>query len=114
MSTTQQSRISHVSDASFAGDVEQSAGVAVVKFTADWCPPCRILKPILEALATEYAGRVSFHELDTDANQRTTIKYGVRGLPTTIVFSGGKEATRIVGAVPKEQIQGALDRVVSG
>lgn len=114
MDATHTTTRQHLTDESFHRDIEESQGIALVKFTADWCPPCKVLKPILESLATEYAGRVSFHELDSDAHPRVTVKYGVRGLPTTVIFRDGQEAARVVGLVPKEQLRGVLDRVVAG
>ncbi|MGH7639240.1 MAG: thioredoxin family protein [Gemmatimonadaceae bacterium] len=114
MDATHATTIQHLTDESFQRDIESSRGIAVVKFTADWCPPCKALKPVLESLATEYAGRVAFHELDTDAHPRATVRYGVRGLPTTVIFRDGREAARVVGLVPKEQLRTQLDRIVGG
>ena len=113
MDATHTTTIQHLTDESFQRDIEESSGIALVKFTADWCPPCKALKPILESLATEYSGRATFHELDTDIHPHAAVKYGVRGLPTTVVFRDGKEIARLVGLVPKEQLRAALDRIAS-
>lgn len=113
MNATHTTTIHHLTDESFQRDIEESRGIALVKFTADWCPPCKALKPILESLASEYAGRVAFHELDTDAHPRAAMQYGVRGLPTTVIFRDGQEAARVVGLVPKEQLRAVLERIGS-
>jgi len=90
-----------VTDADFAQQIEQHAGVAVVDFWATWCGPCRMIAPAVEQLAGEYAGRVKVAKLDTDANARTMVKYGVRSIPTLLFFRDGQVVDRVVGAVPK-------------
>lgn len=114
MNNAHTSALNHLTDDTFTRDIEASDGIALVKFTAEWCPPCKMLKPTLEALATEYAGRVAFHEIDNDANQGAAIRYGIRGLPTTLAFKNGKETARIVGLVPRERLRTVIDRLLDG
>jgi thioredoxin 1 len=78
-----------VSDATFATEIEQHEGLAVVDFWATWCAPCRMIAPMVESLATEYAGTVKVAKLDVDNNQRTAAKFNVRSIPTILFFKGG-------------------------
>jgi thioredoxin 1 len=102
-----------VTDADFARTVLQSAQPVLVDFWAPWCAPCRALAPALEQLAAEYAGRVTIAKLNTDDNQRTMAQAGVQGLPTLVLYRGGKEVDRLVGLRPKPHIKQALDRALS-
>ena len=82
----------------------------VVDFWAPWCGPCMVMAPVLEELAEEYSGRVTFGKLNTDENPATTERFGVMGIPTLLILQGGNEVERIVGAVPKQEIRSVLDR----
>ena len=82
----------------------------VVDFWAPWCGPCMMMAPVLEELAEEYAGRVTFGKLNTDENPTTTERFGVMGIPTLVILQGGNEVERVVGAVPKQEIRNVLDR----
>jgi len=82
----------------------------VVDFWAPWCGPCVVMAPVIEELAEEYAGRVTFGKLNTDENPTTTERFGVMGIPTLVILQGGNEVERIVGAVPKQEIRNVLDR----
>jgi thioredoxin 1 len=97
-------KVSAVTDATFPGEVEQQAGIVVVDFTAEWCAPCKIVAPIVEQLATEYAGRLKVVTMDADTNQRTAVRFRVRGLPMLMFFKDGVPVDSVVGAVPKAQI----------
>ena len=97
-----------VTDATFAAEVEQHSGLAVVDFTATWCGPCRVLAPILEQVAAERAGAVKVMKLDMDENLRTVTRFNVRSAPTLIFFKNGEPVGYIVGAVPKARIDAAL------
>jgi thioredoxin 1 len=93
-----------VGDADFGAEIEQHAGVAVVDFWATWCGPCRMIAPVVDQLATEYAGKIKVAKLDTDANPRTMTRFGVRSIPTLLFFRDGQVVDRVVGALPKGQI----------
>jgi thioredoxin 1 len=92
--------IAHVTDATFKTDVLESELPTLVDFTADWCPPCRAIAPVLDALAAETRDNLKIVKVDVDTNAETAAAHGVQGLPTLIVFRQGVEITRIVGAQP--------------
>jgi len=87
----------HFEETSFDQDVLESTQPVVVDFYADWCPPCRMMTPVVEKLAEEYAGAVKIGKLDTDASQGIAIRYGVSGIPTLGLFREGKMVDRLVG-----------------
>ena len=91
-------------DATFASEVLQSATPVLVDFWAVWCGPCKMIAPIVDELAGEYEGKVKIGKLDVDENQQTAIQYGVRSIPTILIFKGGKVVDTIIGAVPKAAI----------
>ncbi len=101
-----------VTDASFAEDVLASPLPAVVDFWAPWCPPCRVIGPILNELAAEYAGRLTIAKLNIDEHQRYMVQLGVQGAPTLIVFKDGREVERLVGARPKRHYQEHFDALL--
>ena len=94
-----------VNDGTFAAEIEQYAGLAVVDFWATWCAPCRMIAPMVEALATEYAGTVKVAKLDVDNNQRTAARFNVRSIPTILFFKDGKLVDQVVGAVPRPALE---------
>jgi thioredoxin 1 len=98
-----------VTDESFATEVEQHAGVAVVDFWATWCGPCRMIAPILDQLAAEYDGKVKVTKLDVDANQKTAMKFQVRSIPTLLFFKNGTLVDQVIGAVPKPALAAKFD-----
>lgn len=101
--------ISYVTDDSFQTEVLQSAVPVLVDYWAEWCGPCRMIAPILDEVAKEYAGRLSVAKLNVDENQQTPQKYGVRGIPTLMLFKNGNiEATK-VGALSKSQLTAFID-----
>ena len=104
--------VAEVSDGTFESDVLGSERVTVVDFGATWCPPCRALEPTLEELSKKYEGRVDFLKLDIDANPSTPQRYGIKGIPTLIVFDGGRELERIVGASSKDAISRVVDKYI--
>ena len=84
----------------------------VVKFYADWCGPCKVMAPAVDELAATYQGRALVAKLDTDRAQRAASGFNIRGIPTTIVFKGGKEVARQTGAVPKPMLAKMIDSVL--
>ena len=102
-----------VSDATFAREVERSPLPVLVDMWAPWCVPCRMVAPALDALAVEYAGRVRIAKLNVDDNPETANRFGVRSIPTLLLFADGREADRIVGAQSKAAIAERLERIVS-
>src|SRR5271169_3471437 len=102
--------IVEVTDANFDADVLKSDKPVLVDFWAVWCGPCRAIAPIVEELAKDYQGRVKVGKMDVDNNSATPMRYGVRGIPTLLVFKGGEVKEQIVGYVPKETIQKAIDK----
>jgi thioredoxin 1 len=101
-----------LTDETFAAEIEQSRGIALVDFGADWCPPCRMMAPVIERIASEYAGRATVGTLDVDANPRVQARYDVRSLPTFLLFRDGEVVDRIVGAVPKSRLTERLDALL--
>ena len=94
-----------VTDVSFEVEIEKHDGLAVVDFWATWCGPCRMVAPILEQLASEYAGKAKVAKLDVDANQRTAMRFNVRSIPTILFFKNGKLVDTVIGAVPKAKLE---------
>jgi thioredoxin 1 len=94
-----------VTDADFEQEIEQHAGVAVVDFWATWCGPCRMIAPLLEQLSVEYAGKVKVAKLDVDTNQKTSMRFNVRSIPTLLFFKDGKVVDQVIGAVPKSALE---------
>lgn len=102
-------KIVHLSDAAFEKDVLESDQPVLVDYWAEWCGPCKMIAPILEEIAQEYDGRVTIAKLNIDENPATPLKYGIRGIPTLMLFKdGGVEATK-VGALSKSQLAAFLD-----
>jgi thioredoxin 1 len=102
-------QIKNVSDASFEADVIQSNVPVLVDYWAAWCGPCKMIAPLLEEVATEYAGRLVVAKLNVDENADTAAKYGIRGIPTLMLFKDGQAAATKVGALSKSQLTAFLD-----
>ncbi|MGB6483551.1 MAG: thioredoxin [Candidatus Acidiferrales bacterium] len=104
--------VAAVSDANFQAEVLDASKTqpVMVDFWAEWCGPCRALSPTVDAIAAERAGKLKVVKMNVDENMNTPGKYNVRGIPTLLIFKGGQVAEQIVGAVPKENIEKALER----
>lgn len=101
-----------ITDNNFETEVLQSDLPVLIDFWAVWCGPCKMIAPIVEELSTELEGKMKIGKLDVDSNQKTSIKYGVRSIPTLLIFKDGKLADTIIGAVPKTHIVDRLNKVM--
>ncbi|HHN93905.1 MAG TPA: thioredoxin [Anaerolineae bacterium] len=97
-----------VTDDTFEAQVLQAPKPVLVDFWAEWCGPCRMVAPVVEALAEEYAGRLLVAKMDVDENRETPARYGIYGIPTLILFKDGAEATRFIGYRPKEAMEDGI------
>lgn len=100
----------HVTDAAFDKTIMQSPLPVIVDFWATWCGPCKAIAPILEKIATEYAGKLIVAKVDTDANPENAQKYGVQGIPTLLFIYKGKVLNRQVGSAPESNIRMIVDQ----
>ena len=101
--------IVHISDESFEEEVLQSEQPVLIDYWAEWCGPCKIIGPVLDEVATEYSDRLKVVKLNIDDNPQTPPKYGIRGIPTLMVFKNGQVEATKVGAVSKAQLTAFLD-----
>jgi thioredoxin 1 len=97
-----------VTDGTFQAEVEQARGLVLVDFWAEWCGPCRVIAPLLDQIAVEYAGKLKIAKMDVDANQQTPVRFNVRSIPSLLFFKGGKHVDTVVGAVPKTHLVGKI------
>jgi len=101
-----------ITDTNFETDVLGSDKPVLVDFWAEWCGPCRMIAPTVEAVAEEYQGKAGVYKMNVDENMNVPQQYGIRGIPTLILFKGGQEQERIVGAVTREAITRVIEKYV--
>ena len=106
-------KVNVVSDSSFEKEVLQSDKPVLVDFWADWCAPCRALAPTIDAIAEQFGETAGVVKVNVDDNTATAQRYGIKGIPTLILFSAGKEVERVVGATSKESISRMMQKYVS-
>ncbi len=105
-------KIVNVTDATFEAEVLKSDKPTLIDFWASWCAPCKAIAPIVDELAAEYEGKVKVTKMNVDENPMTPSKFGVRGIPTLILFKGGQVVEQKVGAVPKAQLADMLKKAL--
>jgi thioredoxin 1 len=105
--------IKHISDASFEADVLQSGTPVLVDYWAEWCGPCKMIAPILDDVATAYQGKLVIVKMNVDENREIPAKFGIRGIPTLMVFKNGELAATKVGALAKAQLIAFIDQNLS-
>ncbi|MEA1996228.1 MAG: thioredoxin [Gemmatimonadota bacterium] len=109
------SEIKMLDDGNFSAEVEsQSSGAVIVDFYADWCGPCQIMGPQIERLAAKYSGRATVAKFDVDQSISVPTRFGIQGIPTVLLFKGGKLVDRVVGLVPGEELKRRLDLLIDG
>jgi thioredoxin 1 len=101
--------IKHITDASFEADVLQSAQPVLVDYWAEWCGPCKMIAPILDEVAKDYEGKLQIAKMNVDQNRDVPAKYGIRGIPTLMLFKGGQNLATKVGALSKAQLVAFID-----
>ena len=102
--------IKHVSDASFENEVLQSGQPVLVDYWAEWCGPCKMIAPVLDEVATAYQGKLQIAKMNVDENQQIPAKFGIRGIPTLMLFKNGQLAATKVGAMSKSQLTAFIDQ----
>lgn len=101
-----------VTDENFKAEVLESEIPVLVDFWAEWCGPCRMVAPVVEAIAEEYAGKLKVAKLNVDENPQTTSQYGIMSIPSLFIFKGGQVIEKMVGYMPKEQMKQAIDKTL--
>ena len=104
--------VKHYSTNDFKSEVVESDTPVLVDFWAEWCGPCKVIAPVVEELAKDYEGKIKFGKVNVDDHNMVASEYGVRSIPTLLIFKNGAVVNQIVGAVPKEKITAILDTVI--
>lgn len=102
-----------LTDSNFDNEVLTSDTPVLVDFWAEWCGPCRMIGPVVEELASDYAGKVKVGKVDVDSNPEVSVKYGIRSIPALLIFKDGEVVDQIIGAVPKTQLVKHLDAQIA-
>jgi len=103
-----------VTDANFDAEVLGSDQPVLLDFWAEWCPPCKMLSPVVDSIAEDYKGRVKVGKVDTDSNRATTMRFGIQNIPTVLVFRKGQLANRLQGFKAKREYSAVLDSLLAG
>ncbi|MDA1227768.1 MAG: thioredoxin [SAR202 cluster bacterium Casp-Chloro-G4] len=103
----------NINDNSFQQEVLDSDQPVLVDFWAEWCGPCKLIAPLVDELAQEYDGKVKFAKVNVDDNPKTAMEYGIRGIPTMLIFKGGRPVKQVVGAVAKSVLQESLEEATA-
>ncbi len=100
----------HITDSQFEQDIIKNSGFVLIDFYADWCQPCKVISPLLEEISGEYSDKITFYKMDIDKNAQTPQKFGVRGIPTMIIFSNGEAKDSLVGSVSKKKLKEFVEK----
>jgi len=107
------SELMEFTDGNFESEVVKSDKPCLVDFWAEWCGPCRMVGPVVEEIAKEYAGKLKVGKLNVDDNNKTAVQYGIMSIPSLLFFNGGKVVDQVIGAVPKKQLVQRIEKIIT-